>query len=106
MGYSYGFEPGAAVRLNTEKRFWLEVTPTLRANMGDNQIAVVRIFDARGNGGGHICPTITGDHQNRITDYTAVVVCTTESEDTDMSALEKSAAPFRHSGEQGGAIHQ
>ena len=32
------------------------------------------IFDARGNGGGTICPTITGDHQNRITDYTAVVV--------------------------------
>jgi hypothetical protein len=25
-------------------------------------------------GGGTISPTITGDHQNRITDYTAVVV--------------------------------
>ena len=33
-----------------------------------------KIFDARGNGGGGICPTITGDHQNRITDYTAIVV--------------------------------
>lgn len=32
------------------------------------------IFDARGNGGGTISPTITGDHQNRITDYTAIVV--------------------------------
>lgn len=32
------------------------------------------IFDARGNGGGTICPTITGDHQDRITDYTAIVV--------------------------------
>lgn len=32
------------------------------------------VFDARGNGGGSIAPTITGDHQNRITDYTAVVV--------------------------------
>lgn len=48
-GHSYGFEPGAAIRLNTEGRFWSEVTPTLRANMGDNQIAVVRIFDERGN---------------------------------------------------------
>lgn len=32
------------------------------------------IFDARGNGGGEISPTITGDHQDRITDYTAIVV--------------------------------
>ena len=33
-----------------------------------------QIFDARGNGGGGISPTITGDHQNRITDYTAIVI--------------------------------
>ena len=32
-------------------------------------------FDARGNGNGAIAPTITGDHENRITDYTAVVCC-------------------------------
>lgn len=32
------------------------------------------IFDARGNGGGGIVPTMTGDHQNRVTDYTAIVV--------------------------------
>ena len=32
------------------------------------------IFDARGNGGGGISPTITGDHQNRVTDYTAIVL--------------------------------
>ena len=35
---------------------------------------IAMIFDARGNGGGTISPTITGDHQNRITDYTAIVV--------------------------------
>ena len=34
----------------------------------------VLICDARGNGKGKISPTITGDHQNRITDYTVVVV--------------------------------
>ena len=33
-----------------------------------------RIYDARGNGGGMISPTITGDHQDRITDYTAIIV--------------------------------
>lgn len=36
------------------------------------------VFDARGNGDGRTCPTITGDHENRITDYTAIV---TEPED-------------------------
>lgn len=32
------------------------------------------VYDARGNGGGEIVPTITGDHQSRITDYTAICV--------------------------------
>lgn len=43
--------------------------------MGKDDI-VSFIFDARGNGGGEISPTITGDHQNRITDYTAIVLQT------------------------------
>ena len=30
-------------------------------------------FDARGNGDGYVSATITGDHQSRITDYTAIV---------------------------------
>lgn len=30
-------------------------------------------YDARGNGTGAVSPTITGDHQNRITDYTAIL---------------------------------
>ena len=32
------------------------------------------IYDARGNGDGRTCPTITGDHKNRITDYTAIAI--------------------------------
>lgn len=32
------------------------------------------VYDARGNGDGVIVSTITGDHENRITDYTAVVL--------------------------------
>lgn len=31
-------------------------------------------YDARGNGDGMLSPTITGDHNSRITDYTAVVI--------------------------------
>lgn len=40
--------------------------------MGDNQTSVV--YDARGNGNGEIVNTITGDHENRVTDYTALCV--------------------------------
>ena len=32
------------------------------------------VYDARGNGDGTVAPTMTGDHQNRVTDYTGVVV--------------------------------
>lgn len=47
------------------------VTGTLRAAEHGHQPIV---FDARGNGDGKIVPTITGDHESRITDYTAVTV--------------------------------
>lgn len=50
-----------------------DMVNTLRANMKHHE-PIILIYDARGNGGGTISPTITGDHQNRITDYTAVVV--------------------------------
>ena len=48
-----------------------DVTGTLRAQEHGHQPI---IFDARGNGDGRTCPTITGDHENRITDYTAIAV--------------------------------
>lgn len=31
-------------------------------------------YDARGNGEGGVVPTLTGDHENRVTDYTALAV--------------------------------
>lgn len=48
-----------------------DVTGTLRAQEHGHQPIV---FDARGNGDGKIVPTITGDHENRITDYTAIAI--------------------------------
>ena len=47
------------------------VTGTLRAAEHGHQPIV---FDARGNGDGKIVPTITGDHESRITDYTAITL--------------------------------
>ena len=32
------------------------------------------VYDARGNGSGRVAPTLTGDHGNRVTDYTALAV--------------------------------
>lgn len=34
---------------------------------------VVEVYDARGNGNGKTVPTITGDHESRVTNYTAIV---------------------------------
>lgn len=55
------------------------ICPTLPASMGlgGGYVPMVterKIFDARGNGDGQIVPTITGDHENRITDYTAIAI--------------------------------
>jgi hypothetical protein len=45
-----------------------------RAGTGGNQLPLVALaYDARGNGDGNICPTITGDHNNRVTDYTSIL---------------------------------
>lgn len=34
----------------------------------------INVFDCRGNGDGNTVPTMTGDHQNRVTDYTGICV--------------------------------
>lgn len=55
------------------------ICPTLPASMGlgGGYVPMVterKIFDAQGNGDGQIVPTITGDHESRITDYTAIAI--------------------------------
>lgn len=45
-----------------------ERAPTLNAQKN------MSVYDARGNGDGAVACTITGDHQNRVTDYTALAV--------------------------------
>ena len=63
-----------------------DVAATLRAESHGHPPCVMRaagsaekrpdqaVYDARGNGGGMIAPTLTGDHQNRVTDYTAICI--------------------------------
>lgn len=43
-------------------------------NTVDRPAVAYKVFDARENGDGRTCPTITGDHENRITDYTAIAI--------------------------------
>lgn len=52
-----------------------EKCPTLAAEAGGNSVpsVCVKCYDARGNGDGQTVSTLTGDHENRITDYTSVV---------------------------------
>ena len=55
-------------------------TPRERASANAKRSTSIRCYDARGNGDGQTSPTIIGDHENRITDYTSVVVqsCTVD----------------------------
>lgn len=42
---------------------------------GANNMALIYepvVYDCRGNGGGDTAPNLTGDHQNRVKDYTAI----------------------------------
>jgi DNA (cytosine-5)-methyltransferase 1 len=55
---AYGFEPGIASREGNPNRFSEEMSPTLRANMGDNQVATAHAWKMRygkeGGGKGYL----------------------------------------------------
>ena len=44
------------------------ICPTIVARGG------AAVFDSRGNGSGAVVPTLTGDHQSRVTDFTALCI--------------------------------
>ena len=59
-GIAYGFEPGIAKREGDANRFVEEMTPTLRAGMGDNQTAVAIGVDTyNGTESGDVAVTMT-----------------------------------------------
>lgn len=77
----YGWHENLAYTLNTIDRHavcYPQVARTLTAeadashciDRGQNVVS----YDARGNGDGTHCPTLTGDHENRCTDYTALCI--------------------------------
>lgn len=55
----------------------INISKTLDTTIPDpskNQGGIAIVYDARGNGDGQTSPTITDDHNNRVTDYTAICV--------------------------------
>lgn len=52
-----------------------DVSATLQTSYhyGTGGDAAMVVHDCRGNGDGKTVPTLTGDHQNRVTDYTSIV---------------------------------
>lgn len=61
-GVAYGFEPGIAKREGEPNRFVEEMTPTMRSEMGDNQLAVAMACDTYiGTIQGNVTTTMTAD---------------------------------------------
>ena len=61
------------------------------------------VYDARGNGDGQTSPTITGDHNNRVTDYTAICVrerCGCEGGDKGLLVQEEKSGTLAVSNDQ------
>ena len=52
----------------------ISATIQTRYHYGSGGDAAAVVYDCRGNGDGLHVPTLTGDHGNRVTDYTAVSV--------------------------------
>ena len=65
------FQPMSLMEENLSES---DVKNALRAGESKVSHAVVcKTWDARGNGDGDVCSTVTGDHENRVTDYTSLV---------------------------------
>jgi DNA (cytosine-5)-methyltransferase 1 len=60
-GLHWNSEPGGTERKTTSESFEGSTNHP------------VQIYDARGNGNGTVAGTMTGDHNNRVTDYTSLV---------------------------------
>ena len=64
-----------------------EISGTLQAkDEGGYSLNYVNpvVYDCRGNGDGCTVPNLTGDHENRVTDYTAICVGNVQLHQTDL----------------------
>ena len=54
------------------------------------------VYDSRGNGDGETVPTMTGDHQNRVTDYTAIVLHESAGEYAGNASIALRNSDYKH----------
>lgn len=62
----------------------VSATLQTRYHYGSGGDAAAVVYDCRGNGDGLHVPTLTGDHGNRVTDYTAICVGNGQLHQMDM----------------------
>lgn len=75
-----------------------ETARTLDSNGGNpacNQGGML-VYDSRGNGDGETVPTMTGDHQNRVTDYTAIVLQESAGEYAGNASIALRNSDYKH----------
>lgn len=75
-----------------------ETARTLDGNGGNsacNQGGML-VYDSRGNGDGTTVPTMTGDHQNRVTDYTAIVLHESAGEYVENASIALRNSDYKH----------
>lgn len=75
-----------------------ETARTLDSNGGNpacNQGGML-VYDSRGNGDGTTVPTMTGDHQNRVTDYTAIVLHESAGEYAENASIALRNSDYKH----------
>lgn len=61
--------PNCVCYLRVARTLTAEADASPCVDRGQNVVC----YDARGNGDGPCCPTLTGDHENRVTNYTATI---------------------------------
>lgn len=79
IGNAAGFNDSLGEHASGGMEYSEECSPMLRAG---NVRAVVH--DCRRNGSGNIVPNLTGDHENRVTDYTAICVGNGQMHQTEL----------------------
>ena len=85
-GYSLNYQNPVVYRCPKRGEYVAaEIGSNLLAHLATEPRDVV-VYDARGNGDGKIVPTLTGDHERRVTDYTAFVVGNGQLNQTSLSA--------------------
>lgn len=93
------YESNAMKSSNPESGIYeAETARTLDSNGGNpacNQGGML-VYDSRGNGDGTTVPTMTGDHQNRVTDYTAIVLHESAREYAENASIALRNSDYKH----------